>query len=117
MPCHTRYSNRMTEFKPLGYAASLVVFLLVVAFAAAMQWNPVLRAKALGAGWLLGMAGLWTLGKMLGAGAWIGSQLLWLPHILVLLWSDRLGVATNDLRRSLVLYYQRRAFHRAQHAA
>ena len=107
----------MTEFKPLAYTASVVVFLLVVAFAAAMQWNPVLRAKALGAGWLLGMAGLWTLGKMLGVGAWAGSKLAWTLYVLTEMWSKRVAGVPWGWWQSLTLYYTRRAFHSPQHAA
>lgn len=107
----------MTEFKPLAYTASVVVLLLVVAFAAAMQWNPALRAKALGAGWLLGMAGLWTLGKMLGAGAWIGSKIAWGVYALANLWAPRIAKFPRAWRESLHIYCTRRAFHRPQHAA
>lgn len=115
--CQTRYSCRMTEFRPLGYAASVVVLFVIVAYAAAVQWSPVFRAKTMQAGWLTGMAGLRTLGVLIGMAAWIASQLMWIPHILVLLWSDRLSLATHDLRKSLKVYCDRRAFHRPQHAA
>lgn len=115
--CQTRYSSLMTEFKPLAYVASVAVLVLVVAFAAAMQWNPVLRAKSLQAGWLMGMAGLRTLGVFIGAAAWIGSYFAWMLYLLTEMWSKRVAHIAWGWWQSLSLYCDRRAFHRPQHAA
>lgn len=107
----------MTEFKPLAYTASVVVFLLVVAFAAAMQWNPVLRAKALGAGWSLAWTGVRAIGLMVGVVAWMGSVLAWALYALAELWAPRTACVPWAWRQSLRIYCARRAFHRPQHAA
>ena len=107
----------MTEFEPLAYAASVVALLLIVGYVAAMQWNPLLRARTREAGWLTGMAALRGVGFLLGALAWTASQLMWLPYLLVLLWSKRAEKALRSRRHWLAQYSKRRAFHRPQHAA
>lgn len=84
--CHTRYSSRMTEFKPLGYVASLVVFAVIVAFVAAIQWNPVLWAKVAMTPWVLAWMGQWTLGKMTGFSVWVSEKTIWCVYCLAELW-------------------------------
>ena len=81
-----RYSYRMTEFKPLAYATSVVVFLLVVAFVAVMQWNPVLQSKVVMLSRNLAWAMQWNLGKLTGTLAWVSEKTLWAVYCLAELW-------------------------------
>lgn len=56
----------MTELKPLGYAASLAIMLMVVAYAAVWQWVPEFprHARLLWAApWQILV---WTVGKLIG---------------------------------------------------
>lgn len=84
--CHTRYYLRMTELKPVAYAASVAVFLVIVAYAAAVQWSPVFRAKTVQAGWTLIWAAQWQLGKMVGVATWILEKTAWGAYCLAELW-------------------------------
>lgn len=118
--CHTRYSSRMTEFKPLGYAASVVVFLLIVAYAAAMQWSPGFRrvtTKALkrGAWYIVGVP-LYLFGMLMRAGAAGAIPFAWMVYAIGDLWFRPLGIIAWGWVDSLLTYSGAGAY-RPRHAA
>lgn len=82
----------MTEFRPLGYAASVVVLFVIVAYAAAVQWSPRFRAVTVKMLWTLAWMGQWTLGKAAGVSVWVSEKTLWAVYCLAELWCPPVAV-------------------------
>jgi len=108
---------RMTEFSPLGYIAALAALAAAIGYAYAIQAYPHLAAQS----WLLVGVPLhmllWTVGKLLGLGAWAGKCTAWLFYSLTELWGPRPVAAF--LRRAIrsLDRYRRRQLVPARHAA
>lgn len=112
--CHARYSYRMTELKPLEYAASLVVFLVIVAIAATWHLGHGFRQAAEDQG-LHVMR--YVAGKTLGILAALAIPAAWSIHAMVELWSPYHLARKPKSWLEAVKLYPRRQFHIAQHAA